>query len=159
VQCYANEASVRNNALVGGQVVELEKDVSETDRYGRLLRYVYVGGRMVNEILVREGYARASSYPPDVKYQESFSAAEREARSTSRGLWLVCAGPNPTLTAAPAPSATRAPATSCDASYPDVCIAPPPPDLNCPDVPYRRFVVRQPDPHGFDGDRNGIGCQ
>jgi micrococcal nuclease len=49
--------------------------------------------------------------------------------------------------------------TDCDPAYPDACIPPPPPDLDCADVPYRRFTVRPPDPHSFDGDRDGIGCE
>jgi micrococcal nuclease len=53
--------------------VHIEKDVSDSDRYGRLLRYVYLeDGRMVNELLVLEGYAQTSRYPPDVKYQDGF---------------------------------------------------------------------------------------
>ena len=48
---------------------------------------------------------------------------------------------------------------NCDPSYPDVCIAPPPPDLDCKDIPYRRFRVLPPDPHRFDGDHDGIGCE
>jgi micrococcal nuclease len=51
----------------------------------------------------------------------------------------------------------------CAASYPTVCIPPPPPDLNCGDIPYRNFPVRwevaDPDPHHFDGDQDGIGCE
>ena len=51
----------------------------------------------------------------------------------------------------------------CAASYPTVCIPPPPPDLNCSDIPYRKFRVRwdvaDPDPHHFDGDHDGIGCE
>ena len=89
--------------MVGGKLVELEKDVSERDRYNRLLRYVYVrdpseastrGGQagqvFVNEELVRLGYANAVSYPPDVNYQELFRDAEREARNNNRGLWKDC---------------------------------------------------------------------
>jgi hypothetical protein len=49
--------------------------------------------------------------------------------------------------------------TDCDSSYPDVCIPPPPPDLNCDDISERNFEVRSPDPHGFDGDNDGIGCE
>ncbi len=49
--------------------------------------------------------------------------------------------------------------TRCDSSYPDVCIPPYPPDLNCRDVHYKNFKVVQPDPHGFDRDRDGIGCE
>jgi archaellum component FlaF (FlaF/FlaG flagellin family) len=47
----------------------------------------------------------------------------------------------------------------CDPSYPTVCIPPPPPDLDCGDIPYRNFVVRPPDPHRFDRDGDGIGCE
>ncbi len=48
---------------------------------------------------------------------------------------------------------------NCDPSYPTVCIPPPPPDLDCADVPYRNFTVLPPDPHGFDGDGDGVGCE
>lgn len=48
---------------------------------------------------------------------------------------------------------------TCDPSYPTVCIAPPPPDLDCNQIPYRNFLVTGSDPHQFDGDGNGIGCE
>jgi hypothetical protein len=61
---------------------------------------------------------------------------------------------------APAPPTPKpAPTTGCDPSYPTVCIKPPPPDLDCGDIPYRRFAVRAPDPHNFDGDHDGVGCE
>ncbi|MBK9712774.1 MAG: thermonuclease family protein [Kouleothrix sp.] len=56
-------------------------------------------------------------------------------------------------------TAAPAPAASCDPPYPDACIPPAPPDLECADVPYRRFGVLAPDPHRFDRDRDGIGCE
>lgn len=87
VQCYGKEASDKNKELVEGKEVKLEKDVSETDKYGRLLRYVWFGDMLVNEYLVREGYAQSSSYPPDVKYQDRFVEAQRQAREEKRGLW------------------------------------------------------------------------
>jgi micrococcal nuclease len=87
VQCYGNEASDKNKERVLGKDVILEKDVSETDRYGRLLRYVWIEGVMVNELLVREGYAQSSSYPPDIKYQSKFIEAQRLAREEAKGLW------------------------------------------------------------------------
>jgi len=96
--CFGKEASQRNKELVEGREVLLEKDVSETDRFGRLLRYVYLGDEMVNETLVREGYAKASSYPPDVKYQERFRQAEQEARQQQIGLWGEACLPQPTPT-------------------------------------------------------------
>jgi hypothetical protein len=68
----------------------------------------------------------------------------------------------PVATAAPA-TASVAPAiavSNCDPSYPDVCIPPNPPDLDCGDIPHRRFRVLPPDPHKFDGsDGDGIGCE
>ncbi len=65
---YGREASGRNQELVLGETVYLKKDVSETDRYGRLLRYVWLNDEtLVNAVLVAEGHAQASTYPPDVK--------------------------------------------------------------------------------------------
>jgi len=64
--------------------------------------------------------------------------------------------PSPTDTATA--TATVNPAV-CDPAYPTVCIAPPPPDLDCGDIPYRRFAVLSPDPHNFDADHDGIGCE
>lgn len=88
-QCFGKEASLRNKELVENKEIYLEKDISETDRYGRLLRYIYLeeNGISINEKLVKEGYAAASSYPPDIKYQEKLKAAEQEARNNQKGLW------------------------------------------------------------------------
>jgi micrococcal nuclease len=90
VECFGKEASEKNRQLVEGKTVRLEKDVSETDSYGRLLRYVWVGDNFVNDYLVRQGYAYAYTYPPDVKYAEQFVQAQREARENNRGLWVAC---------------------------------------------------------------------
>ncbi|NTV64238.1 MAG: SH3 domain-containing protein [Oscillochloris sp.] len=62
-------------------------------------------------------------------------------------------------TAAPPTANPTIASTNCDPSYPDVCIPPPPPDLNCGDITYRRFRVVGSDPHNFDGDHDGIGCE
>ena len=97
VQCFGKETSERNRQLVEGQVVGLEKDVSETDSFDRLLRYVWVGDEMVNATLVEGGYALASTYPPDVKHADLFAALQAQAREAQRGLWgAVCAGDAPT---------------------------------------------------------------
>ncbi len=90
VGCFGNEASNKNKELVLGKQVRLEKDISETDKYGRLLRYVYVGNVFVNKYLVEEGFARATSHPPNVKYQEIFRAAEKTAQEGNKGLWGSC---------------------------------------------------------------------
>ncbi len=57
------------------------------------------------------------------------------------------------------PSSPALATNNCDSAYPDVCIAPPPPDLDCKDISYRNFRVVAPDPHRFDGNKNGIGCE
>lgn len=87
VECFGKEASIKTKELISGQTVRLEKDVSETDKYNRLLRYVFIDNTFINEVLVRDGYAHASSYPPDVKYQEKFTQAQRLARNERKGLW------------------------------------------------------------------------
>ena len=284
IEPFGPEAIARNTELVEGQTVTLEKDVSETDKYGRLLRYVWVDGVLVNETLVREGYAHSTTYPPDVMYQEFFNQCEREAIENNRGLWALAAPtapgysskfiadvnisddtqmqpghafekvwrlqnngntawpqdctiyhvmeedfgafdfplgrpvrPGETADVAVSMVAPEAPGTyeswwqlkdpqgnsigkpfyvriqvvavtadsdlaqptppplqptqpvpptltpdtdnNCHPSYPDVCIPPPPPDLNCGDISYRDFTVRPPDPHGFDRNEDGIGCE
>jgi endonuclease YncB( thermonuclease family) len=82
--CY-QEAKDANSALVRGQQVRLERDTSETDRYDRLLRFVYVGDTFVNETLVREGWAETVLYMPDDAQFENFRALEREAARGNRG--------------------------------------------------------------------------
>lgn len=95
VGCFGKEASNETKALLSGKVVILQKDVSETDKYNRLLRYVYLpledGSTLfVNDYLVREGYAKVYTYPPDVKFNEQFRQAEKEARENNKGLWGKC---------------------------------------------------------------------
>lgn len=87
VEHFGKEAMEKNRQLVEGKTVRLEKDVSETDKYGRLLRYVWIDDIMVNAELVRLGYAQVASYPPDVKYQDLFLQLQKEAREAGLGLW------------------------------------------------------------------------
>jgi hypothetical protein len=109
------EATEANRQLVEGQTVILVRDVSETDRYGRLLRYVYLTtGLFVNAELVRLGFAQIATYPPDVTHQTDFLALQQEARENGLGLWaLPAAGaavePVSEPTQPPAPTATPAP--------------------------------------------------
>lgn len=147
------EASAANKNLVDGKQVYLEKDVSETDQYGRLLRYVWIrnfaGWVMIDQQLVLEGWARSKAYPPDTRYQAYFDAAQASAQQAGLGIWAPGFLPSP----------TAALSVACDPSYPSVCIPPPPPDLDCSDIPYRDFPVLPPDPDHFDGDHNGFGCE
>jgi micrococcal nuclease len=91
VEFFAKEASHANAALVEGRTIWLETDVSDRDRFDRLLRYAWLregdGWVFVNLELVRRGFAHAVSFPPDVRWLDTFRAAEREARDASIGLW------------------------------------------------------------------------
>ncbi|OGK16117.1 hypothetical protein A2690_01615 [Candidatus Roizmanbacteria bacterium RIFCSPHIGHO2_01_FULL_39_12b] len=103
VECFAVDALMANRSLIEWKVVRMEKDVSEVDKYGRLLRYVYIAnpsyvasksGEMkeifVNDYLVKYGFAQAATYPPDVKYHKIFLASQKEAKSKELGLWKNC---------------------------------------------------------------------
>lgn len=94
VECFAKEASAATKALLEGKEVLLVKDVEETDRYERLLRYVYLGDEMANARLVANGYAYAYTYPPSVRRAGLFVQLQREAREAERGLWApqTCGG-------------------------------------------------------------------
>jgi micrococcal nuclease len=161
VQCFGREASARAHALLDGAWVRLEYDPTQgrRDRYGRTLAYLWLAdGRLYNETIIAEGYAHEYTYAIPYRYRDRFRAAERAARDAGRGLWspTTCAGD----TARAADAATPPPAAAgCDPSYVGVCIPPAPPDLDCADIPYRRFQVVGADPHRFDGERDGVGCE
>ncbi|TSC55244.1 MAG: micrococcal nuclease [Microgenomates group bacterium LiPW_31] len=114
VQCFGIEASKKNKELVEGKNVRLEKDITDKDKYGRLLRYVYlgpsppVGGSgqaiFINLELVKQGFAFSYTYPPDIKYQAEILAAEAEAREANRGLWAACPIVSPTVLPTEAPT-------------------------------------------------------
>jgi micrococcal nuclease len=95
LECFGKEASAKNKELVEGKEVLLTKDVSETDRYGRLLRFVYVqqasdSALFVNNYLVEQGFAHASSFPPDIAKNDDFNEAQRYAQQNNKGLWTAC---------------------------------------------------------------------
>ncbi len=151
---FFQEATDANALLVAGQTVTMVKDVSETDRYGRLLRYVYLAdGTFVNAELVRQGYAQVATYPPDVAHQELFVTLQQEAREAAVGLWgdevaaasgpavievvvttepvatpapLVTSTSVPTLTSSPLPVATALPTAIPGVTATAVAAAPEP---------------------------------
>lgn len=103
VQCFGKEAMLKTKDMLEGKMVRLEKDVSETDRYGRLLRFVYLlnlsptplpTGQLsevfVNAYLIKEGFAHAVTFPPDVMKSQEFISLENEARYNKKGLWSNC---------------------------------------------------------------------
>jgi len=159
IECFGPEASQFNEELVAGKQVLLEEDVTDKDRYGRLLRYVWIEGvGLVNQVLVENGYARVSTYPPDVKYESLFIAAESSAQADGIGRWGACSEPRPSYADRPV-SGTRQGGANCSPYYPTLCVPPFPPDLDCNDIEEAHFPVLPPDPHGLDGDGDGIGCE
>ncbi len=88
-QPFGPEAAAFNESLVDGRRLCLERDVSERDRYGRLLRYAWLDdGTLVNERLLDAGFARVVTFPPDVKYHETrLLPAQQAAMAEGRGLW------------------------------------------------------------------------
>ena len=88
LEAFGMEAWQANCHLVEGKEVRLERDVSETDKYGRLLRYVYADNIFVNAELVRQGLAQSKAYPPDTKYQDYLERMETEAKLAGRGIWV-----------------------------------------------------------------------
>ena len=109
------------------------------DPYGRVLAVASCGGTNANAAMISTG--RAETY--------YVYCSESEFGSMS---WTGCSSPPPPPPPPPPPG-------NCDSAYPDVCIPPPPPDLDCGDISFRNFRVLSPDPHRFDGDRDGIGCE
>lgn len=88
-QFYGREASNYSKKRLDGKTVYLFKDVSETDKYNRLLRYLFIENdlTMFNETLVIQGYANTMTVPPNVMFSKKFLALEREARRKQIGLW------------------------------------------------------------------------
>jgi micrococcal nuclease len=268
LRAMAERATAANRVLVEGRDVILERDISETDRFDRLLRNVWVERDgtlvMVGLELVRQGVAQLDTFPPDIRYVDRLAAAQAEARAAGIGRWAPDASAAPTpiglvdLVDAPvivavdtparfagglgdytwsrlafagaratvrwevsaaaatgcrvawrlepdsgavikstvrvdaagrerdnrrydtpfeaarllvasacpawalsmqASSTSAAGGSACDGSYPGVCIPPYPPDLDCGNIAERDFVVRGSDPHGFDREGDGIGCE
>ena len=92
VQCYGPEATVFTKNLIGKQKVRLQADPLNTnrDRYGRLLRYVYLpDGTLLEQKLLTEGYGFAYTFFPLSKAKE-FEAYEQQAKTAGRGLWSAC---------------------------------------------------------------------
>jgi micrococcal nuclease len=89
VQPYGEDASKRNKELVSGSKLQLEFDKGERrDKFGRLLAYVYVDGKSVQETLLKEGLARvAYVYEPNTKYIDQFRKDEQEAQTKKRSIW------------------------------------------------------------------------
>jgi micrococcal nuclease len=91
VECFGERASHLNATLVEGREVRLVFDDERRDQYGRLLAYVYLGDRFVNAELVRRGYARTLTIPPNTEHAGLFDRLAQTAGNAGRGLWGACA--------------------------------------------------------------------
>jgi micrococcal nuclease len=152
-ECFSAEATARNSDLVLGVTITLETDTSDRDQFGQLLRYAYLpDGRMVNEVLVKEGYAGAAESEPNTRYSAVLRAANDDAKDAGIGWWETCANAFPRSTSPRRPF-------ECDPAYPTICLPPAPPDLDCDGITERGFIALHPDPHRLDSDGDGIACE
>lgn len=96
VECFGKEASAKLKALLEGKKVELKDDTTQTnkDKYGRLLRYVYLDGMLVNLSMIQTGYAYEYTYNIPYTHQAEFRLAQKQAIEKAEGLWssASCAG-------------------------------------------------------------------
>ena len=127
-------------------------DWQESDRYGRILGVVYCDEWNLNEEMLVSGWAEVyEKYCSESEFGEH-SWVKRHGCDTK----YQYTSPS---TSSSSPSSTSSSSEDCDPSYPDFCIPSPPPDLDCGDISQKKFTVLQPDPHRFDGDKDGIGCE
>jgi len=87
LECYSQEAYEKTKELLEGKTVILETDISERDVFGRKLAYVWLEDVLINQLLIAQGYAQSSTYPPDVKYQQIFLETQQKAKKERKGLW------------------------------------------------------------------------
>lgn len=165
-ECGGPEATRALRGLIpAGAPVYLEADREDTDRYGRFLRYVYTAdGTLVNLAMVRLGWGEAVLYAPNDAHIQRLRRAEREARRANRGVWgppcdRDAPQPEPEPPPQPQPEPEPQPDRNCDPNYTGACIAPYPPDLDCGEVAAEDFRSVGSDPHGFDGDDDGLACE
>lgn len=156
VQCYGGEATSRLRELAApGSTVWVQRDQELRDQYSRYLLYLWnADGTFVNLSMVQGGYAQAKLYQPNDKHWPTISGAETDAKSANNGLWGACS-------AFGAPVDTSEPTTQPepDTGGAGYVVPAPPPDRDCSGIGASNFEVRPGDPHRFDSDGDGIGCE
>ncbi|SDP20521.1 micrococcal nuclease [Actinopolyspora xinjiangensis] len=176
-QCYGDEAEARLRELlpVGG-TVWVQRDERPRDRYDRHLLYLWnADGIFVNLELVRGGFAKAVLHQPNDEHWNTISGAQPGAREAGTGLWGACERfgapvttpspspePEPQPQPEPEPNPDPNPRPRPDNEENDsggYRFPPPPPDLDCSEISAQDFRVRPDDPHRFDRDGDGIGCE
>lgn len=138
---------------VGSSILIDQDDLQPMDDYGRVLAKVYCGDKVLNSELLYNNHANI------LTQYCSTSEFSGETWAQEYGCWqkeIQSQAPSPTT---PPTTSSQTNENSCDPSYPTVCIPSPPPDLDCGEIQYKKFDVLPPDPHRFDGDKDGIGCE
>ena len=163
-ECFGSQSTSGLRALVDGRDVTLRRPANgpEKDHYGRTLAEVSVAGLSVNEQLVRNGDAEwyEEFAREDADLAKRLRSSELEAKTARRGLWAACA----TRSVGEAPPTTSQPVvpprTNCHPAYPDDCIPPTSPDLDCHELRLRvRVDHSHGDPHRLDANQDGWGCE
>lgn len=171
--CFGAQSTAALRALADGKSVTLRRpaEAPAKDKYGRTLAELFVDGVSVDEALIRDGAAEwyEQFAHEDADLAARLQRAEIEARAEGRGLWTACRGglssapattAPPTTASAMRPLVGAAPESNCHPAYPDDCIPPAPPDLDCPSIGHRVRVDRaHGDPHRLDADADGWGCE
>ena len=171
-ECYGQEAKQALIQLIGKSKVTLKSDKvsDDKDRYGRFLRYIFIGKKNINLELVKIGAAAPYFYQGERgRYSKQLLKAAKIAKVNGIGLWKFCPGTKLqtsnavstkfTLDMVEIPS-SKSVGSKCDPNY-QGCIPPFPPDLDCGDIKKMGLApirVIGEDIHKFDGDGNGIGC-
>ena len=130
---------------VGSDVLVDEDDKQTGGSYDRLVGVIHCNGVNLNEELLDAGLGYLSSGFCSTSEFENHSWAQKHGCMTS--------------SVTESSVSVQETQNDCDSSYPDFCIPTSPPDLDCKDISQKRFTVLPPDPHRFDGDEDGIGCE
>lgn len=166
-QPYGPEAREYTKEHLEGQEVGLEFDRDKTDRYDRLLAYVYEDNEMFNERLLQEGLARVETVPPNTRYASRFREAEREAKAAELGVWSLpfdqtadfqsgrCSSPEGSAIPKVSPQQPQQPPKQAPAT-------PKAGDLDCSDFSTQaeaQSYLSAGDPHRLDNDDDGKACE
>ena len=135
---------------VGSEVIVDQDDLQPFDNYDRMVGVIHCNGNNLNEELVESKYGFLSAHFCNSSEFSTQKWAQDHGCSENDNLLKSIYELNPEL-----PNNVD----ECDPSYPDFCIVSSPPDLNCSDISQKKFTVLQPDPHRFDGDKDGLGCE
>lgn len=157
LQCFGEQSSAFARNLLTGKQVVLEKDETqgERDKYQRLLRYIFLNGKNINQFMIEEGYSYEYTYQTPYKYQGAFKEAENQARESKRGLWAddACKSNINESTIQPKPESQS--------------LTSPSEDKDCSAFKTQKeaqvFYISQggpgSDPHKLDQDKDGVACE